>query len=129
MMPYVDARAVARMFAALGEPTRLKIATHLLAGPSHVGALAEVVGEPMVNVSHHLGVMRQAGVLEDEEGATGFLPFPGRRIRGRRGGWHGRDAHFRTLPSLRPRQCRSARSEKQEEVGEVESSNPPLQHP
>jgi len=67
MMPYADARAVARMFAALGEPTRLKIATHLLAGPSHVGALAEVVGEPMVNVSHHLGVMRQAGVLEDEK--------------------------------------------------------------
>jgi DNA-binding transcriptional ArsR family regulator len=67
MMPYVDARAVARMFAALGEPTRLKIATHLLGGPSHVGALAEVVGEPMVNVSHHLGVIRQAGVLEDEK--------------------------------------------------------------
>jgi DNA-binding transcriptional ArsR family regulator len=67
MMPYADARAVARMFAALGEPTRLKIATHLLAGPNHVGALAELVGEPMVNVSHHLGVMRQAGLLEDEK--------------------------------------------------------------
>lgn len=67
MMPYADARAVARMFAALGEPTRLKIATHLLTGPQHVGALAELVGEPMVNISHHLGVMRQAGVLEDEK--------------------------------------------------------------
>jgi DNA-binding transcriptional ArsR family regulator len=67
MMPYADARAVARMFAALGEPTRLKIATHLLTGPKHVGALAELVGEPMVNISHHLGVMRQAGVLEDEK--------------------------------------------------------------
>jgi DNA-binding transcriptional ArsR family regulator len=67
MMPYADARAVARMFAALGEPTRLKIATHLLGSPLHVGALAELVGEPMVNVSHHLGVMRQAGLLEDEK--------------------------------------------------------------
>jgi DNA-binding transcriptional ArsR family regulator len=67
MMPYADARAVARMLAALGEPTRLKIASHLLAGPSHVGEIAEFVGEPMVNVSHHLGVMRQAGVLEDEK--------------------------------------------------------------
>ena len=67
MMPYADARAVARMFAALGEPTRLKIATHLLTGPQHVGALAQLVGEPMVNISHHLGVMRQAGVLEDEK--------------------------------------------------------------
>jgi DNA-binding transcriptional ArsR family regulator len=67
MMPYPDARAVARMFTALGEPTRLKIATHLLSGPKHVSALAELVGEPMVNISHHLGVMRQAGVLEDEK--------------------------------------------------------------
>ena len=67
MMEYTDARAVARMFAALGEPTRLKIATALLAGPQHVGALAELVGEPMVNISHHLGVMRQAGVLEDDK--------------------------------------------------------------
>ena len=67
MMPYADARAVARMFAALGEPTRLKIASLLLAGPKHVGALAELVGEPMVNISHHLGVMRQAGLLEDEK--------------------------------------------------------------
>jgi DNA-binding transcriptional ArsR family regulator len=67
MMPYADARGVARMFAALGEPTRLKIATLLLSGPQHVGALAELVGEPMVNVSHHLGVMRQAGLLEDEK--------------------------------------------------------------
>jgi DNA-binding transcriptional ArsR family regulator len=67
MMPYADARSVARMFAALGEPTRLKITTILLSGPQHVGALAEQVGEPMVNVSHHLGVMRQAGLLEDEK--------------------------------------------------------------
>ena len=67
MMEYTDARAVARMFAALGEPTRLKIASHLLTGPQHVGALAELVGEPMVNISHHLGVMRQAGVLEDDK--------------------------------------------------------------
>jgi len=68
MMPYADARAVARMFSALGEPTRLKIATHLLqSGPMYVSALAERVGEPVVNISHHLGVMRQAGVLEDEK--------------------------------------------------------------
>ena len=67
MMEYADARAVARMFAALGEPTRLKLATHLLSGPLHVGALAELIDEPIVNVSHHLGVMRQAGLLEDEK--------------------------------------------------------------
>jgi DNA-binding transcriptional ArsR family regulator len=67
MAQTLNARAVARMFAALGEPTRLKIATHLLSGPKHVGAIAELVGEPMVNISHHLGVMRQAGLLDDEK--------------------------------------------------------------
>jgi DNA-binding transcriptional ArsR family regulator len=76
MMPYADARAVARMFAALGEPTRLKIATYLIAGPAHVGSIADTVGEPMVNVSHHLGVMRQAGVLEDDkQGRQVFYRF------------------------------------------------------
>ena len=67
MMEYADARAVARMFAALGEKTRLQIASHLVAGPLNVGQLAELLGIPMVNMSHHLGVMRQAGVLEDEK--------------------------------------------------------------
>ena len=67
MIQTPNARAIARMFAALGEPTRLQIATHLLSGPLHVGAIAELVGEPMVNISHHLGVMRQAGLLEDEK--------------------------------------------------------------
>lgn len=67
MMEYADARPVARMFAALGEPTRLMIAAHLVAGPRYVGELAELIGIPMVNMSHHLGVMRQAGVLEDEK--------------------------------------------------------------
>lgn len=67
MMEYADARAVARMFAALGEKTRLMIASHLVNRPHNVGELAELLGIPMVNMSHHLGVMRQAGVLEDEK--------------------------------------------------------------
>jgi DNA-binding transcriptional ArsR family regulator len=67
MMEYADARPVARMFAALGEPTRLKITEQLLDGPRRVGELAELIGVPMVNVSHHLGVMRMAGLLEDEK--------------------------------------------------------------
>jgi DNA-binding transcriptional ArsR family regulator len=32
-----------------------------------VSQLAEAIGVPMVNLSHHLGVMRQAGLLEDEK--------------------------------------------------------------
>ena len=67
MMEFSNARKVAAMLAALAEPTRLQIAFHLAAGPHHVSQLAELVGAPMVNMSHHLGVMRQAGLLDDEK--------------------------------------------------------------
>jgi DNA-binding transcriptional ArsR family regulator len=67
MMEFSHARKVAGMLAALAEPTRLQIAFHLAAGPHHVSQLAELVGAPMVNMSHHLGVMRQAGLLDDEK--------------------------------------------------------------
>jgi DNA-binding transcriptional ArsR family regulator len=67
MMEFSHARKVAGMLAALAEPTRLQIAFHLAAGPHHVSQLAELVGAPMVNMSHHLGVMRTAGLLDDEK--------------------------------------------------------------
>src|SRR5262245_17549291 len=67
MMEFADARRAAAMLAALAEPTRLRIIFLLARGPHHVSQLAELVGAPMVNMSHHLGVMRQSGVLEDEK--------------------------------------------------------------
>jgi DNA-binding transcriptional ArsR family regulator len=67
MMEFSHARKVAGMLAALAEPTRLQIAYHLASGPHHVSQLAELVNAPMVNMSHHLGVMRQAGLLDDEK--------------------------------------------------------------
>ena len=67
MMEFSHARKVAGMLAALAEPTRLQIAYHLATGPHHVSQLAELVGAPMVNMSHHLGVMRQAGLIDDEK--------------------------------------------------------------
>ena len=67
MKDYAEAKKVAGMLAAVAEPTRLLILYQLAHGPHHVGALAELIGTPMVNMSHHLGVMRQAGLLEDEK--------------------------------------------------------------
>ena len=55
------------MLAALAEPTRLRIAFHLARGPHHVGLLAELLDVPIVNMSHHLGVMRQSGLVDDEK--------------------------------------------------------------
>jgi DNA-binding transcriptional ArsR family regulator len=73
MTEYAVARKAAAMLAALAEPTRLRIAFHLARGPHHVTQLAELLEIPMVNMSHHLGVMRQSGLLDDEK--------EGRRVR------------------------------------------------
>lgn len=65
MIDFQQAKAVAAMLAAVGEPTRLLLLHHLVQGPHHVGQLAKLVDIPMVNASHHLGVMRQAGLIDD----------------------------------------------------------------
>src|SRR5437762_7078136 len=67
MIEFTNAKKVAGMLAAVGEPTRMLILYRLAQGPHHVGRLAELIGIPMVNMSHHLGVMRQAGLLDDEK--------------------------------------------------------------
>lgn len=67
MTEIADARKVAVMFGALAEPIRLRILFHLIRGPHYVTQLADLVGTPMVNMSHHLGVLRQAGLVEDEK--------------------------------------------------------------
>ncbi len=67
MTEFVAARKVAALLAAVAEPTRLRVLWQLAEGPKNVGNLADLVGIKMVNMSHHLGVMRQAGVLEDEQ--------------------------------------------------------------
>lgn len=67
MIAYSEARKVAGMLGAVAEPTRLLILFRLAQGPHHVGALSELLGVPMVNMSHHLGVLRQAGLLDDEK--------------------------------------------------------------
>src|SRR5436190_10798484 len=67
MTEFPEARKVAALLAAVSEPTRLRVLWQLARGPMFVGALSEAVGIKMVNMSHHLGVMRQAGVLDDEK--------------------------------------------------------------
>ena len=67
MIEFQDAKRIAAMIAAIGEPTRMMILYRLAHAPHHVGQLAEALGVPMVNMSHHLGVMRQSGLLDDEK--------------------------------------------------------------
>jgi len=51
---------------ALAEPNRLRLVQCLLAGPSNVSQLCDLVGDDIVKVSHHLGVLRNTGLVKAE---------------------------------------------------------------
>jgi DNA-binding transcriptional ArsR family regulator len=53
----------AERLKALADPERLRIVTALLNGPKHVGTLADELKDAIVKVSHHLGVLRHAGLV------------------------------------------------------------------
>ena len=57
----------ARFLKALADPERLRIIQHLRRGPQNVGALAKLLNEEVANVSHHLGVLRNAGLVVDKK--------------------------------------------------------------
>lgn len=48
---------------ALADPTRLKIVELLLKRARNVNELAEVLGTPQYNVSKHLRILREAGII------------------------------------------------------------------
>ncbi len=62
-----DAKKTAAMLAGVAEPTRMRLIEQLVPGPQSVGNLAEAIGAEIVNVSHHLGVLRAAGLVANEK--------------------------------------------------------------
>jgi len=54
---------VAVRFRAMGEPLRLRILQKLETGEQSVSALAEEVGSTQPNVSKHLRLLQEAGVI------------------------------------------------------------------
>jgi DNA-binding transcriptional ArsR family regulator len=57
----------AEKLKALGEPMRLRIVDRLRSGPLNVGELAVALEAEVVTVSHHLGVLRTAGLVVREK--------------------------------------------------------------
>ncbi len=55
---------VASVFKALGEPTRLRILQTICDTPKHVGEIVEITGATQANVSKHLSLLLQTGVLQ-----------------------------------------------------------------
>jgi DNA-binding transcriptional ArsR family regulator len=57
----------ARRLKAIADPERLKIIQLLQSGPKNVSTVSELLGDDLANVSHHLGVLRHAGLVRDEK--------------------------------------------------------------
>jgi len=57
----------ARALKALADPERLRIIQCLQGGAKHVGEVCKLLGLPLANVSHHLGVLRHAGLVCDKK--------------------------------------------------------------
>ncbi len=60
--PLVD--LVAQRFRLLGEPMRIRLLDRLRDGEQSVGDLADDVGASQQNVSKHLAILHQAGIVE-----------------------------------------------------------------
>jgi DNA-binding transcriptional ArsR family regulator len=54
---------VAQRFRVLGEPMRIKLLDRLQEGDATVGELQQAVGASQQNVSKHLGILREAGMV------------------------------------------------------------------
>ena len=59
----LEPQRCAHMLSALAAPERLQIIRLLRDGPRNVGEIAAELQTALVNVSHHLGVLRQAGLV------------------------------------------------------------------
>jgi DNA-binding transcriptional ArsR family regulator len=59
--PLVD--LIAQRFRCLGEPMRIKLLDRLREGEATVSQLQEAVGASQQNVSKHLGVLLNAGIV------------------------------------------------------------------
>jgi len=69
-MPESALAEVAAYFQVLAEPTRLQILNILRSGERNVGELAQLCGFTAANVSRHLALMTQQGLVERESRGT-----------------------------------------------------------
>lgn len=62
-----QAKQCADLLQAIAEPNRIRIIECLRTGSKNVTELAKLLSVEIVNVSHHLGVLRQASLVLDEK--------------------------------------------------------------
>jgi DNA-binding transcriptional ArsR family regulator len=63
--PLVD--LIAQRFRVMGEPMRIRLLDHMRERSATVGELREAMGATQQNVSKHLAVLHQAGIVRREK--------------------------------------------------------------
>jgi DNA-binding transcriptional ArsR family regulator len=66
-LPEALVELIAQRFRVLGEPTRVRLLDALRDGPLTINELSEALGASQQNVSKHVGVLAQAGVVAREK--------------------------------------------------------------
>lgn len=64
-MKRTDMNKCARVLKSLSEDTRLRIVKFLFSGEYSVSEIAKITGREYSQVSHHLGVLRNSGIVID----------------------------------------------------------------
>jgi len=63
----MQSQQCAQVLSALAAPERLRIIQFLREGPRNVTEIAEMLQAPLVNVSHHMSVLRHAHLVESRK--------------------------------------------------------------
>lgn len=61
------AELTAKRLQAIGGATRIRIIDVLLSGTKSVGELATILKVEIVNISHHLSVLQNAGIIKGKK--------------------------------------------------------------
>lgn len=62
-----------RLFMALSDPTRREILKNLSQGDRTAGEIAECFSISKPSISHHLGILKEAGLVMDERHGQNIL--------------------------------------------------------
>jgi len=71
-LPLADA-SCAELLRVLADETRLAVMQQLLAGPKHVGEINDELGLEQSLLSHHLKVLREAGLVVSQRDGKAVL--------------------------------------------------------
>ena len=81
-----EADACASVLKVLADETRLAVVEQLMDGPKHVGEINEALDVEQTLLSHHLRVLRDAGIVTSERDGKQVLYALAKNVQGNRRG-------------------------------------------